>query len=145
SGGAAVVDPLGPKPEPAEPAPYTPPVPVHYKRPNGMEVWLLERRGLPIVSMQLVVPAGAADDPEGKGGLALATANMLDEGAGRRGPLELSRDVDRLGAVLRTGAYSDYGYVDLTVLKKNLAPAVALFADVVTKPQLAPTEWRRVH
>jgi predicted Zn-dependent peptidase len=145
AGAVATADPLGPKPDPAEPAPFTPPVPAHYKRPNGMEVWLLERRALPIVSMQLVVPAGAAYDPEGKGGLALTTANMLDEGAGKRGPLELSRDVDRLGATLHTGAYADYAYVQLTVLKKNLGPAAEIFADVVSKPQLSPIEFKRVH
>lgn len=138
-------DPLGPKPEPAEPAPFTPPTPVHYKRVNGVEVWLLERHGLPIVSMQLVVPAGAAQDPDGKGGLAMTTANMLDEGAGKRGALELSRDVDRLGATLRTGAYADYGYVQLTVLKKNLDPAAEIFADVVTKPRFDAVEFKRVH
>ncbi|HVJ94343.1 MAG TPA: hypothetical protein VM580_31360, partial [Labilithrix sp.] len=109
-------DPLGARPEVAEPAPFTPPVPVRYKRPNGIEVWLLERHALPIVSMQLVVPAGAAEDPPSKEGLALTTANMLDEGAGKRGALELSRDVDRLGATLRTGAQSDYAFVQLTVL-----------------------------
>lgn len=143
--GGAVPDPLGPRPEAGEPASYTPPVPVHYKRPNGMNVWLLERHSLPIVSMQVVVPAGAAHDPEGKGGLAVTTANMLDEGAGKRGPLELSRDIDRLGATLRTGAFADYGFVQLTVLTKNLAPAAELFGDVVSKPQLSPVEFKRVH
>jgi zinc protease len=143
--GTALADPLGPRPQLSDPAAYTPPVPTHYKRPNGMEVWLLERHSLPIVSMQVVVPAGAAHDPEGKGGLATTTANMLDEGAGKRGPLELSRDIDRLGATLRTGAYADYGYAQLTVLKKNLGPASEIFADVVTRPQLAAIEFKRVH
>jgi len=110
-----------------------------------MEVWLLERHALPIVSMQLVTPSGAAYDPEGKGGLALTTANMLDEGAGKRGALELSRDIDRLGATLRTGAYADYGFVQLTVLKKNLGAAAEIFSDVVMKPQLSPVEFKRVH
>ncbi|MBX3202685.1 MAG: insulinase family protein [Labilithrix sp.] len=142
---AGAPDPLGPKPEPGQPAAYTPPVPVRYKRPSGMEVWLLERHALPIVSMQVVVPAGAAHDPEGKGGLALTTANMLDEGAGARGPLELSREIDRLGATIRTGAYADYGFAQLTVLKKNLTPAAALFGDVVGKPQLSAVEYKRVH
>ena len=145
AGAPAAPDPLGPRPEPAEPAPYTPPVPASYKRPNGMEVWLLERHALPIVSMQLVTPSGAAYDPEGKGGLAVTTANMLDEGAGNRGPLELSRDIDRLGATLKTGAYADYGFAQLTVLKKNLPEAAAIFADVVSKPQMSAVEFKRVH
>ncbi|MBX3189384.1 MAG: insulinase family protein [Labilithrix sp.] len=137
-------DALGPRPPLPPPAPYTPPVPVAYQRSNGLTVWLLERHALPIVSMQVVVPAGAASDPAGKGGLALATATMLDEGAGKRGALEISRDVDQLGATLRTGAYADYAFVELTTLKKNLAPAAAILGDVVAKPTFSPVEWKRV-
>src|SRR5262249_44726190 len=130
-------DPLGPRPDLGDPATFTPPVPVQYKRANGLTVWLLERHGLPIGSMEVVVPAGAANDPEGKGGLASTTANMLDEGAGTRGPLDISRDIDRLGATLKTGAYTDYAFVQLTALKKNLGPAAAIMGDVVAKPQMS--------
>jgi predicted Zn-dependent peptidase len=138
-------DPLGGRPDLGEPAPFTPPTPVVYKRPTGVTVWLLERHSLPIVSMSLVVPAGSSQDPDDKGGLAYMTAQMLEEGAGTRGAIELSREVDRLGASLETGATTDYGYVQLTVLKKNLDPAAAIFADVLTKPQLSAVEWKRVH
>jgi len=110
-----------------------------------MTVWLLERHALPIVSIQVVVPAGAASDPADKGGLALATANMLDEGAGARGALDISRDVDRLGATLSTGAYADYAFAALTTLKKNLAPAGAILGDVIVKPTFSAVEWKRVH
>lgn len=142
---AAPQDPLGARPALPAPPPFVPPVPVAYTRPNGMTVWLLERHALPIVSIQVVVPAGAATDPEGKGGLALATANMLDEGAGTRGALDISRDVDRLGATLATGAYADYAFATLTTLKKNLAPAGAILGDVIVKPTFSPVEWKRVH
>ncbi len=145
AGPTAPADPLGPRPALGAPSPFTPPVPVAYKRPNGMAVWLLERHSLPIVSMQIVVPVGAAQDPEAKGGLAYITANMLDEGAGKRGPLELARDLDRLGATLSTHAYADYSAVQLTVLKKNLSAAAPILGDVVAKPQMAPIEWKRVH
>jgi zinc protease len=141
----AAADPLGPRPPLPPPAPFVPPVPVAYARPNGMQVWLLERHTLPLVAIQIVVPAGAARDPEGKGGLALETANMLDEGAGARGALAISRDVDRLGATLGTGAYADYAFATLTTLKKNLAPAIAILGDVVAKPTFSPVEWKRVH
>jgi zinc protease len=142
---AAPVDPLGPRPPLPPPPPFVPPVPVTYTRPNGMTVWLLERHALPIVSIQVVVPAGAASDPEGKGGLALAAANMLDEGAGTRGALDISRDVDRLGATLSTGAYADYAFAAITTLKKNLAPASAILGDVIVKPTFSAVEWKRVH
>lgn len=141
---AASADPLGPRPAVPTPALFTPPAPVVYKRANGMTVWLLERHALPLVSIDLVVPAGAKDDPLDKGGVALQTANMLDEGAGTRGALEIARDVDRLGATLSTGATADYSFVQLTTLKKNLSAAAAIVGDVVTKPTFSPVEWKRV-
>ena len=141
----ADADVLGARPGLPAPAPFTPPVPVAYKRPNGMTVWLLERHTLPIVSIELVVPAGAAYDPQDKGGLAHMTANMLDEGAGKRGALEISRDVDRLGATLHTGAYADYAFAQITTLKKNLGPASAILGDVVARPTFSGVEWKRVY
>lgn len=142
---AAEADPLGPRPEPETPPPFVPPVPTVYKRPNGMVVWLLERHNLPLVSLEIVVPAGSARDPAGKGGLAFATADMLDEGAGTRDALAISRDIDRLGATLSTGAYQDFAFVQLTSLKKNLGEAAQIFGDVVARPKMDPVEWRRVH
>jgi predicted Zn-dependent peptidase len=141
----APVDPLGARPPLPPPPPFVPPVPLTYTRPNGMTVWILERHALPIVSVQVVVPAGASQDPAEKGGLALATANMLDEGAGARGALDISRDIDRLGATLSTGAYADYAFASITTLKKNLAPASVILGDVIVKPTFLPVEWKRVH
>ncbi len=142
---APPADPLGPRPAVAPAPRFAPPVPVVYARPNGMNVWLLERHALPLVAVELVVPAGASHDPAGKGGLALATANMLDEGAGSRGALEIARDVDALGASLSTGAYADYAFVHLVSLTKNFAKAAEIMRDVVMKPKFAPAEWARVH
>lgn len=138
----APADPLGPRPELAEPAPFTPPVPVVYEHASGVKVWLLERHTLPIVSLQIVIRGGSSW--QAKEGAAWATANMLDEGAGKRGALDISRDLDRLGATLQTGALPDYSFAQLTVLKKNLAAASAIFSDVVAKPTFSPVEWARV-
>lgn len=138
-------DPLGPKPVTAPAPPYAPPTPEVFDGPNGIRVWLLERHTLPYVAIAAAVPTGSAADPPGKGGLADVTANMLDEGAGARGAIELSSAVETLGATLTTGASSDDSDVSLTVLKKNLAPAFALFGDVVARPRFDAKEWKRVH
>lgn len=142
---AASADPMGPRPELRLPAPFTPPVPARYELPSGMTVWLLERHTLPLVAVNVVVPAGAAKDPAGQGGLAAVTANMLDEGAGKRTALQIASDVDQLGAVLQTGAYADYAFASLTTLKKNLGPASQILGDVVARPTFSAVEWKRVH
>ncbi len=142
---AAPADPLGPKPELAAPEPFTPPTPVVFTTSRGLTVWLLERHALPVVALSFATPYGSASDPKDLGGLASATANMLDEGAGKRGPLELAGAVDQLGATLSTGATTDSSFATLTVLKRNLAQAFPLLSDVVARPRMDAKEWQRVH
>jgi zinc protease len=137
-------DVLGPRPETPAPPPFLPPTPEVFAATNGITVWLLERHQTPIVSCDLTIPAGASGDPKGKAGLAHVTAGMLDEGAGKRGAIELSSALDDLGARLGTDANADASFVSLTVLKRNLAAAFPLFADVVARPRFEAAEFARV-
>ncbi|HEY4016311.1 MAG TPA: pitrilysin family protein [Polyangiaceae bacterium] len=137
-------DPLGPRPVTPPPAVYAPPSPTVTKAANGIVVWLLERHSVPVVSCDLTVPSGASSDPPGLGGLAYATANMLDEGAGTRGALDLARAVDDLGAHIHTDANADASFVTVSVAKRNFAKAFALFADVVARPRFEAAEFKRV-
>lgn len=144
AGVTAASDPLGPKPALPPAKPYTPPVPEVFEE-AGLKVWLVERHELPLVAVRITVPYGSASDPVGAAGLAGVTADMLDEGAGPRGAVELSSAVTELGATLRSTAQPDGSSVAVTVLKKNLTPAFQIFADVVARPRLDPKEWKRVH
>ncbi|HZU83676.1 MAG TPA: pitrilysin family protein [Polyangiaceae bacterium] len=137
-------DPLGPRPEAPMPAPYLPPAPVVATGVNGITVWLLERHEAPVVSCDMTVPSGASSDPKGKGGLAYITANMLDEGAGGRGAIDLARAIDDLGAHIQTDANADASFVSLTVARRNLDRAFALFSDVVARPRFEAAEYKRV-
>lgn len=138
-------DPLGPRPHVAQKPPFKPDAPTVLQGPNGLTIWLVQRHELPLVAATLVVPHGSTNDPAGKGGVAAFTANMLDEGAGKLSALEISRQIDLLGAELGTGAAQDYSYVSLRTLKKNLAPAFAIFSDVITHPTFSDVEGKRVH
>jgi predicted Zn-dependent peptidase len=120
-------------------------VPEVFVTKGGITVWLVERHALPYLAMTFSIPTGSSSDPKGKAGLAFETADMLDEGAGARGSIELSRAVDALGASLMTGATVDASTVSLSVLKKNLGPAFAVFSDVVARPRFEPAEWTRTH
>lgn len=144
SAAPAPVDVLGAKPELPQPRAFTPPAPVVLEGPHGMKVWLLERHALPLVSVTIAVPSGAADDPKGAAGLAYVTADMLDEGAGRRSAVELSSAVNDLGATLDVSARADGSLATVSVLKKNFAPAFSILADVVARPRFEPKEWKRV-
>ena len=49
--------------------------------PGGIEAWLVEDHGNPIISLNLAFRGGAALDPEGKEGLANLASGLLDDGA----------------------------------------------------------------
>ena len=141
---SALADPLGTRPQPPRSSPFVPPPPVVFTTANGITVWLLERHEVPLVACNMAVPFGASSDPRGKAGLAHVTANMLDEGAGRRGAIDLARELDDLGARLQTEANADSSFVSIAILKRNLDRAFALFGDVVARPRLDPAELKRV-
>ncbi len=137
-------DPLGPRPIPAPAPAFVPPAPQVLDGPAKSKVWLIERHNLPLVTVAVVVPYGSAAEPIEKGGLAYATADMLDEGAGERDALAFSQAVNDLGARLASGADRDASSVALQVLSSKLEPALSLLADAVAKPRHEKRDWARV-
>ena len=137
-------DVLGPRPQSAEAPLFVPPSPAVIAGPAGITIWLLERHELPMVSCDLTVTSGASSDGKGRGGLAYATARMLFEGAGARGAIELAAAVDQLGARITTDSNADASFVSVTVLRRNLEPAFAIFGDVVARPRFEGAEFKRM-
>lgn len=111
---------------------------------NGLPVLLVEKHGVPVVQIDLVVRAGSVDDPAGKTGLASFTAQMLDEGAGSRNALELADAIDFLGIDLSTGGGLHTASVDLHTPLSKLAPALDLMADVTLRPSFSDAEIERL-
>ena len=90
-----------------------PPGPKVLEGPGKSKVWLLERHGLPLVTIAVVVPYGSSSEPIDKAGLAFATADMLDEGAGDRDALAFSQAINDLGARLSSSADRDESVVSI--------------------------------
>ncbi len=103
------------------------------KLSNGLQLVVARRDGVPVVNFDLLVDAGYAADGGAPGTASLAM-NMLDEGTAKRNALELSDELDRLGATLSTGASLDTCRVSLSALKDKLEESLALMADVVLNP-----------
>ena len=137
-------DPLRDKPTLAAPTPYLAPPTTVFETSEGLTVWLVERPSLPIVALSLSVPVGSAQDPPGKGGLCHITTAMLDEGAGDRDAIDISTEINDLGAELGAQVSLDGSQVTLTVLRKHLARAFPIFSDVVIRPRFDAAEYKRV-
>jgi len=107
---------------------------------NGLEVLLIERRDLPKVSVQLVTRAGAADDPPAKAGRAGLTVQTMRMGTKTRKTLEIEEAMGELGSAIWAGFSREFSNVGFDVLKRNLSPAMAIFADVVRNPVFPDSE-----
>lgn len=114
-----------------------------FKLSNGLPVVMMEKRGAPLVQIDLLLKTGATMDPAGKNGLASMTAAMLDQGAGSRNALQLADAIDFLGANLAAGAGRHTSAITLNTPLSKLDSALALIADVVLRPTFAPEELNR--
>jgi zinc protease len=131
-----------PKPGPA-PA-LSLPIPQVFRLVNGLTIFLIEQHSLPIVAANIIALSGSDRNPPSQPGLASFTAEMLDEGTGKRSPLEIAADADQIGATLSTGSSTDMSYIAMRTLKKNVEAAFELVSDVLLNPSFASTEIDRV-
>ncbi|MBA3896684.1 MAG: insulinase family protein [Sphingomonadaceae bacterium] len=111
---------------------------------NGIKVYFARRTSVPVVRVAVSFDAGYSADPRtalGTQSLALA---LLDEGTTTRSSVQIAEEQERLGATISAGASIDRSTVGLFALTPNLAPSLALLADVVRNPAFAPAEVERV-
>jgi len=112
--------------------------------PNGLGVWTVEHRSVPVVTCVLLLAVGSAADPAGCPGLASLTGDMLDEGAGALTALQVNDALARIGAQFDTEVGPDATILTITTIARFAARALALLADLVIRPQFDPREFERV-
>jgi zinc protease len=108
------------------------------------EVWFTEDHTVPIVTINISLPAGSAYDPPGKAGLAAFAAAMMDEGAG---PLDSKGFHQALGdkAIgFSARVERDYLVISITTLKENAPEALHLLQLVLTHPHFDAEPLARV-
>ena len=101
-------------------------------------------RLLPIVSMQLVFThAGAIND--GKlPGLAVMAANLLEEGTRELGAVGFARKLDERAIQLSINAGRETLVFEITALKEQFEPALALLLELLGDPNLTPEALNKV-
>jgi predicted Zn-dependent peptidase len=118
------------------------------KLSNGMEVQFVANSAVPVVRVQLALDGGIAADSRTKPGTQRLMLGSLREGtAGALGPLdgpEIARRLEALGASVSASAALDRTRFSLNALTPNLAPSLALFADIVAAPTFPEDQLERI-
>ena len=130
-------------PGPSEAPAWQAPRHVRKTLSNGVDLWVVPWRTLPIVEARLMLPVGSADDLPGKTGLASLTATLLDKGTRSKTHNELVEELDALGVSLSAGASVDSTSVSFSVLSRNLAPTFSLVGQILTAPRFDPEDFDR--
>ena len=111
---------------------------------NGLKIVLAERHSIPVVTFNMILDAGYAADSFGIPGTAKLAMNMLDEGTKRRTALEISEELQLLGANLGSGSGLDTSSIYLSALKANLQDSLEIYADVILNPEFPEEELDRL-
>ncbi|MEO8574272.1 MAG: pitrilysin family protein, partial [Pyrinomonadaceae bacterium] len=104
------------------------------KLKNGLTVAVVEKHSAPIVTVQLLVRAGAGTEGIAKAGLANLTADMLTKGTKTRTAEQIAEEMEFLGASINTGAGWNSSSVSMTVTSDKLDQAMAIMSDVALNP-----------
>jgi zinc protease len=113
------------------------------KLSNGLEVVLAESHKVPLVQLNLIVRGGWSADAKEKLGIASFMARMQDEGTAKRTALQISDEMQDLGAQLGTNSNIDVCQVTLNALKARLDSSLDLWSDVVLNPAFPEAEIER--
>jgi len=132
------------RPRPGAPRPYLFPRFERRVLANGMHLVVAPVPKLPLVTVLMVIEAGATTDPLGHDGLAQLTARLLPEGTEQSTGAEFAERLERLGASVEAHADWDVAVARVTMLTEHLAEAVQLFGEMLRTPAFPEREVERL-
>lgn len=110
------------------------------KLSNGMDLWMVEHKELPLVSMNMVFRTGSSNEPENKVGVSNLTSALLDDGTATRSAADIANQLQSIGANLGSGVDFDSAGVSIQTLTRHLDKAIDIFADVIQNPSFPASE-----
>lgn len=114
---------------------------------NGLTVLVARRAATPLVTVSVMLRAGAERDEAGKAGLADLTATLLTRGTRRAGKAltttDIARQAETLGGDLTAASAFGASELSMTVTTPRTGEALDLLADLVRHPTFPDAEFKR--
>ena len=113
-----------------------------YELDNGMVVYLLEDRDLPLVSGTALIRTGSRFEPANKVGLANLTGNVMRSGGTKNHPAaELNSILEQKAASVETNINATSGSASFNSLTEDLDTVFSLFTEVLRQPAFAQPKF----
>lgn len=113
-----------------------------FKLKNGLTVYLMEQHEVPIISVSVILPAGAIYDGE-KAGLASLTSTALKHATKNYTKEKLDNELDFLGASINTSASKESAGVSARMASKDKEKVLNLLKEVLLEPTFDAAEFEK--
>jgi zinc protease len=112
-----------------------------YELDNGMVVYLVEDRDLPLVSGTAIIRTGSRFEPDNKVGLAELTGIVMRSGGTENHPAaELNTILEQKAASIETSIEDSFGSANFSTLTEDLETVFPLFTEVLRQPAFTPQQ-----
>ena len=112
------------------------------KLKNGLTIYLMEQHDVPIISVSVILPAGAIYDNE-KAGLASLTSTALKLGTKNFSKKIIDEELDFLGASLNTYASKEYAGLSSKFATKDIAKVFGILKEILLNPTFDSEEFEK--
>ena len=113
-----------------------------FKLPNGLTIYLMEQKEVPVISLSMVIAAGAIYDGN-KAGLASLTATALKHGTVSYSRAALDEALDFMGASISTFASKESSGIAAKFASKEKEKVLTMIKEVVMNPTFDGTEFEK--
>ncbi|MEE9383019.1 MAG: pitrilysin family protein [Nannocystaceae bacterium] len=116
----------------------------NFQLANGIDVYLIEKHNLPVISAELSFEGGEVNDTKGKFGLASVCMDMLTEGTKKLEKMAFAEALADTASSVFSYADDDTQGVAFRTLSAHLDATFGLFADTLRNPGLRSGDFKRV-
>lgn len=110
--------------------------------PNGLTVYLMEQREVPMISVSAILPAGAIYDGD-KAGLASLTAVALKHGTRSYPKAKLDEELDFIGASINTYSTKEAARLSAEFASKDREKVFGIIQELLTAPVFDTAEFSK--
>lgn len=108
---------------------------------NGIQVYGIENRELPLVEMSLVIDGGAEQDKIELPGVAGMVASVMPQGTKNKTPEELEEEIELLGSNINMSAGREEMSIAVSALSRNFEKTTGLLKEILLEPRWDSTEF----
>lgn len=111
---------------------------------NGLQVFGIENRELPLVYFDLTIRGGHYQDPMDKAGVSALLSDLMMEGTLNRTPAELEEVIGLLGASINISSSNEDLRITGSCLTRNFKETFSLMKEVLLEPRWDEAEFDRL-